>query len=111
MRARVPIRKYENIVNLNAARAKVGTSANLHYVCFAHHGTLTLLSHDRISYMCKKKENCENDEKEGVTKGGETNDICKHLEESSNYYVSLEFLLVVQLRNYLGMALYSTKQE
>jgi hypothetical protein len=39
---------------MNSAHAKIGTAANIHYVCLAHLGTPTLLSSSQIVYLCKK---------------------------------------------------------
>jgi hypothetical protein len=40
--------------NLNSARAKISTAANLHYVCSAHKGTPTVLSRSQINHLMKK---------------------------------------------------------
>ena len=75
--------------DLNSARAKLGTAANLHYVRSGREGTPTLLSRSQIAHLCKKKPSSNNGKGTGPNGNGETDDIFKFLEESGNYYVSL----------------------
>jgi hypothetical protein len=42
--------------DMNSARAKIGTAANVHYVRSARQGTPTLLSPQQIQHLCKKNE-------------------------------------------------------
>jgi hypothetical protein len=44
------------IEDLNSARAKLGTAANLHYVRSNRKGTPTLLSRGQIAYLCHKNK-------------------------------------------------------
>jgi hypothetical protein len=44
------------IEDLNTARAKLGTAANLHYVRSGREGTPTLLSRSQVAYILSKKE-------------------------------------------------------
>ncbi len=74
--------------DLNSARAKVGTAANLHYVRTARLGTPTVLSCNQIRAILKKSKPGE--EGDSTNKeNGEIDDIYQFLEETGNYYVSL----------------------
>jgi hypothetical protein len=75
--------------DINTAWTKIGTAANIHYVCFACQGAPTLLSSSQIAWLCKKKDIASKGGKTPVIVTGEINDIYKFLEESGNYYVSL----------------------
>jgi hypothetical protein len=72
------------VADLNTARAKLGTSVNLHYARSARVGTPTVLSRHQVAYLCKKKKG-----KDGNKNAGDTDDIFSFLEQSGNYYVSL----------------------
>jgi hypothetical protein len=80
--------KFQLQEDLNSAPAKLGTAANLHYVCSACKGTPTVQSRSQIAYLCKKKSSFLNG-KEGKSEDGGTDDIYTILEASGNYYVSL----------------------
>jgi hypothetical protein len=71
------------VEDLNCARAKLGTAANLHCVRSGRQGAPTLLSRNQIAHLCKKKHV----EKKG--EDGPTDDTCTFLKESGNYCVSL----------------------
>jgi hypothetical protein len=72
--------------DLNSARAKVGTAANLHYVRTAREGTPTVLSRHQIRQIVKINQTEGGD---GNKENGEIDDIYTFLEETGNYYVSL----------------------
>jgi hypothetical protein len=73
--------------DLNSARVKLGTAANLHYLCSCHEGIPTLLSRSQIAHLCRNKSSSKNGDDTGTTEDGETDDIYKFLKESGNYYM------------------------
>jgi hypothetical protein len=79
------------IEDLNSARAKLGTAANLHYVRSGREGTPTLLSKSHIAYLLQKKEAAKKGSGHETIpmEQGPIDDIFMYLEETGNYYVSL----------------------
>jgi hypothetical protein len=76
--------------DLNSARAKIGTAANLHYVRSARKGTPTVLSRGQIQHLMKKTSVAKGgNTAEEDDENGEIDDIYQFLEETGNYYVSL----------------------
>jgi hypothetical protein len=75
--------------DMNTTRGKIGTAANIHYVCSARQGTPTLLSSQQVACLCKKKELALKGGKTTRIATGKIDDIYKFLEQSGNYYVSL----------------------
>jgi hypothetical protein len=74
--------------DLNSARAKTGTAANLHYVRTGRQGTPTVLSRDQIKALVKKNSHSKN-ENDIANERGEIDDLYHFLEQSGNFYVSL----------------------
>jgi hypothetical protein len=59
--------------DLNSARAKLGTAANLLYVRSSRQGTPTVLSRQQIAHLCNKKQSSVKDGSDGAVTG-ETDD-------------------------------------
>jgi hypothetical protein len=74
--------------DLNSARAKVGTAANLHFVRTTRQGTPTVLSRNQIRHVVKKNPVAGGDSG-GAKENGEIDDIYQFLEATGNSYVSL----------------------
>jgi hypothetical protein len=70
--------------DLNSARAKTGTAANLHYVRTGRKGTPTVLSRDQIKALVKKNSHSIKENDIGNDERGEIDDLYHFLEESGN---------------------------